>query len=65
MRGREPQGPRARGAQLRPELAAGYAGLEAEIGHRFSNDLSMAGVITAAKQASPVSWSVPGSVDSE
>lgn len=42
-----------RAAQLRPELAAEYAELEAEIGHRFRNDLSMADIITAAEQASP------------
>ncbi len=40
-----------RAAQLRPELAAEYAELEAEIGHRFRNDLSMAEIITAAEQA--------------
>lgn len=40
-----------RAAQLRPELAAEYAELEAEISHRFRNDLSMADIITAAKQA--------------
>jgi hypothetical protein len=40
-----------RAAQLRPELAAEYAELEAEIGHRFRNDMSMAEIITAAKQA--------------
>lgn len=39
-----------RAAQLRPELAAEYAELEAEIGHRFRNDLSMAEIITAAEQ---------------
>src|SRR5207249_4572722 len=33
------------------ELAAEYAELEAEIGHRFRNDLSMAEIITAAEQA--------------
>lgn len=35
-------------ARLRPELAREYAELEAEIGHRFKKDLSMAEVITAA-----------------
>jgi len=40
-----------RAAQLRPSLAAEYAELEAEIGHRFRNDLSMAEIITAAEQA--------------
>ncbi|SFQ19173.1 3'-phosphoadenosine 5'-phosphosulfate sulfotransferase (PAPS reductase)/FAD synthetase [Amycolatopsis rubida] len=39
-----------RAAQLRPELAAEYADLEAEIGHRFRNDLSMADIIPAAEQ---------------
>lgn len=39
-----------RGAQLRPELAAEYAALEAEIGHRFRNDLSMAEIIKLAKE---------------
>lgn len=43
-----------RAAQLRPELAAEYAELEAEISHRFRNDLSMADIITAAKQVGPV-----------
>jgi hypothetical protein len=33
-----------RAAQLRPELAAEYAELEAQIGHRFRNDLSMADI---------------------
>ncbi|SEP50605.1 phosphoadenosine phosphosulfate reductase family protein [Amycolatopsis saalfeldensis] len=40
-----------RAARLRPTLAAEYAELEAEIGHRFRNDLSMADIITAAEQA--------------
>jgi hypothetical protein len=40
-----------RAAQLRPSLAAEYAELEAEIGHRFRNDLSMVEIITAAEQA--------------
>lgn len=40
-----------RAVQLRPELAVEYAELEAEIGHRFRNDLSMAEIITAAEQA--------------
>ena len=40
-----------RAAQLRPELAAEYAELETEIGHRFRNDVSIADIITAAKQA--------------
>ncbi|WP_067469652.1 phosphoadenosine phosphosulfate reductase family protein [Nocardia amamiensis] len=37
-----------RAAQLAPELAAEYAGVEHRIGHRFRLDLSMAEVITAA-----------------
>lgn len=40
-----------RAARLRPELADEYARLEAEIGHRFSNDLSMAEIIRLAEQA--------------
>lgn len=39
-----------RGARLRPELAAEYAALEAEIGHRFRNDISMAEIIELAKE---------------
>ncbi|HEX5116013.1 MAG TPA: phosphoadenosine phosphosulfate reductase family protein [Pseudonocardiaceae bacterium] len=43
-----------RAAQLRPALAAEYAELETEIGHRFRNDMSMADIITAAEEtASP------------
>ena len=38
-----------RAAQLRPNLAAEYAALEAEIGHRFRNDMSMADIIAAAE----------------
>ena len=38
-----------RAAQLRPRLAAEYAALEAEIGHRFRNDMSMADIIAAAE----------------
>jgi hypothetical protein len=38
-----------RAAQLRPNLAAEYAALEAEIGHRFRNDMSMADIIIAAE----------------
>jgi 3'-phosphoadenosine 5'-phosphosulfate sulfotransferase (PAPS reductase)/FAD synthetase len=41
-----------RGAQLRPDLAATYAALEAEIGHRFRNDLSMADIIAMAANTS-------------
>ncbi|MDH6189147.1 3'-phosphoadenosine 5'-phosphosulfate sulfotransferase (PAPS reductase)/FAD synthetase [Streptomyces sp. CZ24] len=41
-----------RAAQLQPELAARYAALEARIGHRFKNDLSMAEIIAEA-EASP------------
>jgi hypothetical protein len=40
-----------RAAQLRPTLAAAYAQLEAEIGHRFRNDMSMADIITAAEES--------------
>jgi 3'-phosphoadenosine 5'-phosphosulfate sulfotransferase (PAPS reductase)/FAD synthetase len=36
-------------ARLRPELAAEYAELEAEIGHRFRMDMSMADIICAAR----------------
>jgi hypothetical protein len=36
---------------LRPDLAAEYAELETEIGHRFGNDVPMANIITAARQA--------------
>jgi hypothetical protein len=39
-----------RAAQLRPTLAAEYAQLEAQIGHRFRNDMSMADIITAAEE---------------
>ncbi|MCE7010477.1 hypothetical protein LWC34_47900 [Kibdelosporangium philippinense] len=46
-----------RAAQLRPELAAEYAELETEIGHRFRNDMSMADIITAAEQADTVTVS--------
>jgi 3'-phosphoadenosine 5'-phosphosulfate sulfotransferase (PAPS reductase)/FAD synthetase len=38
-----------RAAQLRPELATEYARVEAKIGHRFRNDLSMSEIITAAR----------------
>ncbi len=37
-----------RAAQLRPDLAAEYAALEARIGHRFRQDLSMAEIIAEA-----------------
>ncbi|MGW7531765.1 phosphoadenosine phosphosulfate reductase domain-containing protein [Amycolatopsis sp. NPDC054798] len=37
-----------RAARLRPDLAAEYARIEDEIGHRFRNDMSMAEIITAA-----------------
>ncbi|OZM70755.1 hypothetical protein CFN78_24135 [Amycolatopsis antarctica] len=37
-----------RAARLRPDLAAEYARVEDEIGHRFRNDLSMAEIIAAA-----------------
>jgi 3'-phosphoadenosine 5'-phosphosulfate sulfotransferase (PAPS reductase)/FAD synthetase len=42
-----------RAAQLHPKLAAEYAELEAEIGHRFRKDLSMAEIIIAAERAAP------------
>lgn len=41
-----------RAAQLQPALAARYAALEARIGHRFKNDVSMADIIGEA-EASP------------
>lgn len=41
-----------RAAQLQPKLAARYAALEAKIGHRFKNDVSMAEIIAEA-EASP------------
>lgn len=41
-----------RAAQLRPELTAEYAEVEAEIGHRFRNDLSMTDIIAAARAES-------------
>ncbi|WP_228714242.1 phosphoadenosine phosphosulfate reductase domain-containing protein [Prauserella endophytica] len=44
-----------RAAQLRPDLAAEYATLETEIGHRFRNDMSMSDIITAAAASSAVS----------
>ncbi|WIV61921.1 phosphoadenosine phosphosulfate reductase family protein [Amycolatopsis nalaikhensis] len=44
-----------RAAQLRPDLAAEYAAVEAEIGHRFRNDMSMSDIITAAAASSAVS----------
>lgn len=42
------KGALVRAAQLRPALAAEYAAVEARIGHRFRNDLSMAEVIELA-----------------
>lgn len=42
-----------RAAQLRPELAAEYARIEAKIGHRFRLDLSMAEIIAAARTETP------------
>ncbi|MGW5435396.1 hypothetical protein [Nocardia asteroides] len=42
-----------RAAQLRPDLAADYAAVEARIGHRFRQDLSMADIITAAETTTP------------
>ncbi|MFJ9890842.1 phosphoadenosine phosphosulfate reductase family protein [Streptomyces sp. NPDC091287] len=35
-------------ARLRPDMAATYVALEAEIGHRFKADLSMADIVAAA-----------------
>ncbi|WP_312871955.1 phosphoadenosine phosphosulfate reductase domain-containing protein [Amycolatopsis acididurans] len=37
-----------RAARLRPDLAAEYARIEDEIGHRFRNDMSTAEIITGA-----------------
>jgi 3'-phosphoadenosine 5'-phosphosulfate sulfotransferase (PAPS reductase)/FAD synthetase len=37
-----------RAAQLRPDLAAEYAAVEARMGHRFRNDLSMAAIVAEA-----------------
>ncbi|WP_344867391.1 phosphoadenosine phosphosulfate reductase family protein [Amycolatopsis ultiminotia] len=37
-----------RAARLRPDLAAEYARIEDEIGHRFRNDMSMAEIIITA-----------------
>lgn len=55
------RGALVRAAQLNPTLAATYAEVEASIGHRFRNDLSMADVITmAAASTAPVpadAWS--------
>lgn len=45
------RGALVRAAQLNPELAATYAQVEARIGHRFRNDLSMADVVTMAAAA--------------
>lgn len=42
-----------RAAQLRPDLAADYAAVEARIGHRFRQALSMADIITAAETTTP------------
>jgi hypothetical protein len=47
-----------RAAQLRPTLASEYAELEAEIGHRFRNDMSMADIITAAEETAVADTSV-------
>jgi 3'-phosphoadenosine 5'-phosphosulfate sulfotransferase (PAPS reductase)/FAD synthetase len=43
------KGALVRAAQLRPELAAEYAGVERRIGHRFRQDLSMAEIIRLAE----------------
>jgi 3'-phosphoadenosine 5'-phosphosulfate sulfotransferase (PAPS reductase)/FAD synthetase len=48
-----------RAAQLRPDLAAEYAEVEAEIDHRFTNALSMADIIAEA-EGTPVPVSVRG-----
>ena len=40
-----------RAATLRPDLAEEYEGLEARIGHRFKNDLSMREVVELSKKA--------------
>jgi 3'-phosphoadenosine 5'-phosphosulfate sulfotransferase (PAPS reductase)/FAD synthetase len=40
-------------ARLRPALAAQYAAVEREIGHRFRADLSMAEIIRAAARSGP------------
>lgn len=40
-----------RAARLRPDLAAEYAALEAELGHQFRADMSMADIIAAAETA--------------
>ncbi|MBC7299437.1 hypothetical protein [Nocardia salmonicida] len=42
-----------RAAQLRPELAADYAAVEARIGHRFRQDLPMADIIATAETTAP------------
>lgn len=43
-----------RAAQLLPDLAAEYAGIEERIGHRFRQDLSMADIITEAAASETV-----------
>ena len=43
-----------RAAQLRPELAAEYAAVEARIGHTFRQDLSMATIIELAAEGTAV-----------
>jgi 3'-phosphoadenosine 5'-phosphosulfate sulfotransferase (PAPS reductase)/FAD synthetase len=40
-----------RAAQIRPDLAAQYAGVEERIGHSFRNTLSMREIIDAARTA--------------
>lgn len=47
-----------RAAQLRPDLAAEYAGIEQRIGFRFKDNLSMADIIAAAAEA-PVDAPIP------
>jgi hypothetical protein len=37
--------------QLRPDVADAHVSVEAQIGHRFRNDLSMAEVVDEAKRS--------------
>jgi 3'-phosphoadenosine 5'-phosphosulfate sulfotransferase (PAPS reductase)/FAD synthetase len=48
------RGALVRAAQLRPVLAAEYAGVEQRIGHRFRRDLSMAQIVAEAEAAAAV-----------
>lgn len=43
-------------ARLNPELADRYAAVEARIGHRFRNDLSMADIIAEARHPAESAW---------